>query len=198
MLEAYKSNTYDLFVYTEDDIVLTDTNVLHWLEYNAEMEAIGAENFFPSFARIEYSSRLEDWCLTEIMSPLSTATHPCIFLPRYGNQIALFSLTDAHQAMFIYNRRHMEEYIHSEKFLLEKCAPLQNINHPTWGGGGVCEASALGISLHNIPTPFHSRNLLPVFLNTGLPHPAFLVHHATDRFANDPGHLKSNQIMQKL
>jgi hypothetical protein len=189
MLDAYHQDDFDLFIYTEDDILLTNSNILHWIDFNAELYNIGASSFFPSFCRIEFSTNLGDWVFTEIMKPISPTSHPSITLPKYGNQLAFFSLTDAHQAMFIYDRRQMTEYIMSDKFHIEKCPTLSYIDSPDWAGGGVAEWSSFGISRHNVPAPFHSRNLLPIFTNTGLPHPGFLVHHATDTYANYPDKL---------
>lgn len=184
MYGEFLQDKFDYFVYTEDDIILSSTNILAWICFNNHLEH--AEHFFPSFSRIEYSRLKKGWFFVDFSEPIDLRLTPHISLAESGNNIALYSLKHSYQAMFMYNRAQMKEYIESDRFVLQNCHALSNINHPTWGGGGVAEASAYGISTSNVPHPFHSRNLLPIFLDTGLVHPAFLVHHATNIHVDNP------------
>lgn len=184
MLDVFLQEQFDYYVYTEDDIILTSTNILTWICFNNHLQQV--KYFFPSFSRIEYSRLKEGWFFVDFSEPINLRLTPYITLAELGDNLAFYSLKHGYQAMFMYNRVQMKEYIESDRFVLQHCSALSNINHPTWGGGGVAEASAYGISTLNVPQPFLSRNLLPIFLDTGLVHPAFLVHHATNIHVDNP------------
>lgn len=183
---AFKSGNYTHFAYTEDDIALTSTHLTHWIQMR---ELIGHESpFYPSFSRIEYSTKRGGWFFTDLTSKLWLELLPKLVLPCLGGDLGLYSLPNSYQAMYLYDNTLMEEYIAADEFQLHLCKELPNINHPTWGGGGVAEASARGISHRSVPVMFNSRNLLPIYTSTGLVHPGFLIHHLTNSYcaANSP------------
>jgi hypothetical protein len=179
---AFKSGDYTHFAYTEDDIALTSTNLIHWIQMR---ESIGNDSpFYPSFSRIEYSTQRKGWFFTDLTSKLWLELLPKLVLPRLGDDLGLYSLPNSYQAMYLYDNTLMEEYVGADEFQLHLCKELPNINHPTWGGGGVAEASARGISHRSVPVMFQSRNLMPIYTSTGLPHSGFLIHHTTNSYCD--------------
>lgn len=179
---AFSSNNYTHFIYTEDDIALSASHVMHWLQMR---ESFGEDSpFYPSFLRIEYSERRGVWCFTDLTSKLWLDMTPKLVVPCLGEDLGFYSLPNSYQAMYIYDRKLMQEYIEADEFNIRLCKDLPNINHPKWGGGGVAEASALGICHKAVPVMFHSRNLTPIYISTGLPHPGILVHHASNSYCD--------------
>jgi hypothetical protein len=183
LADALASGKYTHFAYTEDDIALTCSNLIHWIQMR---ESIGDDSpFYPSFARIEYSVKRGAWFFTDITSKLSLELLPKLVVPGLGDDLGFYSLPYSYQAMYLYDKKLMEEYLVADEFQLRLCKELANINHPSWGGGGVAEASARGICHRSVPAIFHSRNLMPIYTSTGLPHPGFLVHHATNSYCDN-------------
>lgn len=179
---AFKSGNYTHYAYTEDDIALTSTNLIHWIQMR---ESIGRDSpFYPSFSRIEYSTKRGGWFFTDLTSKLWLELLPKLVIPTLGGDLGLYSLPNSYQAMYLYDNTLMEEYITADEFQIHLCKELPNINHPTWGGGGVAEASARGICHRSVPVMFHSRNLMPIYTSTGLPHSGFLIHHATNSYCD--------------
>lgn len=179
---AFRSGEYSHYAYTEDDIVITASNLIHWIQMR---ELIGQDSpFYPSFSRIEYSRNRRGWFFTDVTSRLWLELLPKLVLPSIGGDLELYSLPNLYQAMYLYDNTLMEEYIAADEFQIHLCKELPNINHLTWGGGGVAEASARGVSHRAVPVMFHSRNLLPIYTSTGLAHSGFLIHHATNSYCD--------------
>ena len=180
---AFFSGSYDYFIYSEDDIRLSEFNILSWIDLSNSLT--NECGLYPSFARVEYCKRTFRWFYTDQMVKLSRNLTPFVEVTFQHQKLGLYQLGNPYQAMYIYDKSLMKEYLLSPNFRLEDCKSISNIDHATWGGGGVAEESANGLTYVNPPHPFNSRNLMPIDLYTGLPHAGFLVHHMTNNYVEN-------------
>jgi hypothetical protein len=180
MKTAFESGLYTHYIYTEDDIRLSEDNILSWIQLNA---SIGNYNsVYPSFVRVEFCKVKKKWFYTDQRNAVGISSSNFIEHTFHSNRIRLYELSNPYQAMFIYDNNQMEEYINSQQYLVQHCKSLTNICHPTWGGGGVAEDAAYGLTFKDPISPFRSRNLLPIDTYYRVPLTGFLIHHLTNSY----------------
>jgi len=185
MLIAFRSRRFSHYIYTEDDIRLSEDNILNWIALKTTLDLTDKNGCFPSFARVEYCKKSNGWKYTDQLRPISARETPHIEARFHSQRVKLYQLPNPYQAMYIYDDELMGEYVSAPTFQIDNCKSLKNIDNKSWGGGGVAEDSALGLTYIKPKYPFLTRNLLPVDSYTCIPLPGFLIHHLTNNYAEN-------------
>ncbi len=181
MHEKFQDQTYTHFMNIEDDLLVTACNINYWL---SARDFLRPYNIFPSFFRVEWSEKNQDWVSVDAVEGDRFAVKDC---PRIAARdgYGYINLPRVYQGMFLYDRELMQEYIDSKKFVIEEAFPnwrhaIQFKSSPL----GLGEASHAGISEVNVPRGLISRNFLPFFEKYNMIDPACFVHHLPNKFAN--------------
>jgi hypothetical protein len=156
------------FMYLEDDICITPTNIEYWLQGRNELKGSG---LIPSFLRYEHKKELPELYSTD-------STKPSLFkdLPKININIDYchINLPNPYQGMYLLDRELMFEHINGAS----AC--------PEYSPWGIREKAAAGLTFANIPTGFTSRNALGYDLNTKTIDPKSLIHHTPNNYADNP------------
>jgi hypothetical protein len=179
--------SYTHFMYTEDDLELTENNVAYWLRTRELLRPFG---FYPSFFRVEWNETTRQWCSTDIEKPVSVAGEPKV-LSTFGDYQFL-NLPNPYQGLFFYDRELMAEHAASHTFDLTKYGRLEKINMPS--GGGTTERATYGLTYVNIPEHYRSRNLVPYFCKFLKIDPDCWVHHLPNNYANGKAEIKLGKL----
>jgi hypothetical protein len=169
--EEFLSDTspFDLFIYLEDDILLTAENVAYFVAFRQALDRIG---FIPSFIRCEYN-----FVQRRVYSLDQVARQP--ILPHQKLQIGQATFVNSDFpfcAMYIFDRALARAHLGTRSASQELSLSVES-----WG---VIELASAGQMLENVQSGFANRYLVPVDADTLRPLPACIVHHATDKYTN--------------
>lgn len=155
------------FLYTEDDLLVTATNILYWLRYREPLRKFG---LIPSFFRVEQHPR-RGWCSTDCNVPVRVYRQPRVIC---DDGMRFICMPNPYQGLYFLDRELMEEFAASP------------VTSPDWGQWGIREKAAAGMTFVNIPRGFSSRNVVPIG-TSGLEIPEDCwVHHLPNNYANNP------------
>lgn len=195
MFEKYQDPSYTHFLNLEDDMEITSKNIEYWLKAR---EILKSHGLFPSFFRVEWNVALQDWVSVDAVAGDKFFLNQC---PRalVTDDYCYVNLPRTYQAMFLYDRVLMDEYINSGRYVVDEAFPhwRQAIQYPT-SPMGLGEASHAGISGFNVPNGCLSRNFLPVYTKYNMFDPGCLVHHLDDKYTNIPASLHGKVILKDL
>ncbi len=134
-----QKDEYDVFMYIEDDILVTNNAIEYWLKYN---EILIALNYNLGFVRIETDNKN-----TEFITDLpGTQLQKVIEL---NNENFIINDINPYCAFWIYNKKEFNNFINSEYY------NIANID-----GYGIREMSAIG--LHGVRTNWYKNTLIPL------------------------------------
>ena len=136
-----QANDYDIFIYTEDDILIPFNAILYWLEYNKNLIR---HNYNLGFVRIETKDNEE--YLTDLPGNKLKTTINLDGIDYCINNI------NPYCAMWIYNKDEFNKFVSSKYY---------NIN--TIPGYGIREKSAIG--LHGKSNYWYKGTLIPLINN---------------------------------
>jgi hypothetical protein len=186
MRSKYESGRYTHFLYLEDDMKFTTSNLHYWLR---DRELLRATPFYPSFLRIEKSNKQGTWTLVDFVlgDEFSLGSLPRVDV---GDGRVFVSMPRPYQGMFLYDRTLMQEHVNGEMYSLDLAVPdwRSRILHTDWPLG-LTEAANIGISRTSVPHGFYSRNLVPIYNHTKLIDPSCFIHHSPNKYANSPGNI---------
>jgi hypothetical protein len=153
------------FMYSEDDLLFTRSNVAYWLRYREPLQGHG---HIPSFFRVE-SHRERGWVSADSRSPIRLSAQPKLVL----NNGALFvCMPNPYQAMYFLDRPLMQEFAASQAI------------SPDFGKWLIREKAAQGLTYVNVPKGFTSRNLVLFDPKTQTVANECWVHHLPNTYAN--------------
>ncbi|MBD2550452.1 hypothetical protein H6G65_12820 [Microcystis elabens FACHB-917] len=155
------------FLYSEDDISLTRTNVAYWLRAR---EALREHGLLPSFYRVERNPAGQ-WVSTENCDPVGFSQQSWLFLE--GNGLFM-TMPNPHQGMYFLDQPLMQELISSPDL-----SPDKSI-------GGIREKAALGLTFIARPKGFNSRTVVPVDLHRKTVDQDAWVHHLPNSYSLNP------------
>ena len=147
-----KSNS--LFLYLENDLKFTQSNLEYWLNHKENLLKTG---LIPSFSIIEYSKNRNEWVsVSEFRSsPLKFSDLKSINI----NGNIYINLNNPYCASFLMDLEMVTEYSKSKAFDEIKSRTLS-----TWDMGA---RAAMGLTFVNVPKNFNSRCVVPVSLQNG-------------------------------
>jgi hypothetical protein len=156
------------FLYVEDDILILPHNIAYWLRGR---EALRGHGLFPSFLRYE----IKDGEALRYSSDV-TQVRPLNRLPTVGidESYAFVNLRFPYQGMYLYDRELMAEHLAGTS------------SNPDCGRWGIRERAAQGLTFHNVPKGFKSRNLVGYDLARGEIDPDCMIHHLPNTYVTMP------------
>lgn len=164
--KVFTSSAASHFLYTEDDLLFSRSNVMYWLRHRDSLQKHG---LIPSFFRVEMHQK-NGWVSTDCTSPHSLYCHPKLTL-KDGTLFAC--MQNPYQGMYFLDRQLMEEFAASSAM------------SPDFGKWPIREKAAQGLTFVNVPKGYTSRNLVLVNLYTKtIPQEAW-IHHLPNNYAND-------------
>ncbi len=183
MAEKFQDPSYTHFMYIEDDMEVTATNIQYWMTAREHLRPYG---LYPSFMRTEWNPTLQQWAWTDSVKGdrFSVKGSPRVdLMAGYG----YINLPRTYQGMFLYDRELMQEHIASDSFSLEKFVPgwQTAIQHTVWPLG-LTEMANLALTNIHVPQGCISRNFLPYYPKYNTINPCCFVHHLPDKYTNAP------------
>lgn len=171
------------FLYTEDDILLTSSNIAYWLRAR---NALREHGLLPSFYRVEMDSAGQ-WVSTENCDPVAFSRQAWL----YADDIGLFmTMPNPHQGLYFLDQPLMHELINSPEL-----SPDNSI-------GGIREKAALGLTFIARPKGFSSRTVVPIDLRGKTVAQEAWVHHLPNSYslnpASDHGKIPMQALFQPL
>jgi hypothetical protein len=156
------------FLYLEDDILVTPANVEYWM---IGREHLRDTNFIPSFIRYEVQDGEPALLSTDIIKRIYFPTAPKI---RVSDTHYYINSKYPYQGMYLLDRSLMIEHLSNMTSFLD------------YGTLGIREKAAQGIIFSNVPSGFHSRNLIGYDAWNNKMDQNCLIHHTPNNYANNP------------
>lgn len=162
---------YTHFIYLENDIRLSFLNFCYFVEYREALRGFG---LLPSFVRVEYSKALGGFTGSDVFWPVYVPVQSHVVL----GDMVLVNMPNPYNPLFILDLELAAEYVQSPSFDRQASGAVC-----PWG---VAERAAMGLCLENVPAPFQSRYVTPVYQKTDTV-PAFAwVWHMPNNYADNP------------
>ncbi|MER9313039.1 hypothetical protein NKI51_27735 [Mesorhizobium australicum] len=162
---------YTHFIYLENDIRLSFLNFCYFVEYREALRRFG---LLPSFIRVEYSKALGGFTASDVFWPVYVPVQSHVVL----GDMVLVNMPNPYNPLFILDLELGAEYVQSPSFDRQASGTVC-----PWG---VAERAAMGLCLENVPAPFQSRYVTPVYRKSDTA-PAFaLVWHMPNNYADNP------------
>lgn len=147
--------SYDYFLYVEDDILILEHSLLMWVELR---EVIKDTNLIPGFVRVEENFD-DELVLTDFRNSVTLETHSM----EIHNQV-LLKTPYPYQGCWFYDRKLMKEFLGSNSY---KNGP------DCWGKR---EKMAAGMIFEKVPEGFSSRSVVMLDENGSLDRKVFIFH----------------------
>ena len=135
-----QKDEYDIFIYTEDDILIPKTAIIYWLE---NKDKVLQNNFNLGFLRIEVNDE------EELMTDFFRGAVPLNIIISIDDKQYAVNNRNPYCAMWIYDKSEFSRFINSSYW------SMKNIE-----GYEIREKSAIG--LHGIHTRFYKGTILPI------------------------------------
>ncbi|MGY2997351.1 hypothetical protein [Mesorhizobium sp. URHB0026] len=162
---------YTHFIYLENDIRLSFMNFCYFVEYREALRTFG---LLPSFIRVEYSTALGGFTSSDVFWPVYVPVQSHVLL----GDLVLVNMPNPYNPLFILDLELGAEYVQSPSFDRQASGTVC-----PWG---VAERAAMGLCLENVPAPFQSRYVAPIYQKAGTV-PAFAwVWHMPNNYADNP------------
>lgn len=173
------SNDITHFLYTEDDILISRSNIVYWLRAR---EALLEHGLLPSFYRVERDSTGQ-WVSTENCDPVGFSEQAWLFIEDIG---LFMAMPNPHQGMYFLDQPLMHELINSPGL-----SPDNSI-------GGIREKAALGLTFIARPKGFSSRTVVPIDLHSKTVAQEAWVHHLPNSYSQNPASDHGKILMSGL
>ena len=183
--------SYTHFLFSEDDIEVTPTNIEYWMRTREKLRPFG---LYPSFFRVEWCEDKEEWMSSDVTEPVSLAV--TFKLRSSSGNYHYLNMPNPYQAMFFYDRELMEEHAASHTFDIMTYGHVETIDHnKNWGGGGVAERANFALTYVDVPAGFTSRNVVPYFEKFMQLDPHCFIHHLPNNYANSNSESGLGQLL---
>ncbi|MGX7874082.1 hypothetical protein ACVDG5_016200 [Mesorhizobium sp. ORM6] len=162
---------YTHFIYLESDIRLSFLNFCYFVEFREALRGLG---LLPSFIRVEYSTALGGFTSSDVFWPVYVPVQSHVLL----GDMALVNMPNPYNPLFILDLELGAEYVQSPSFDRQASGTVC-----PWGAA---ERAAMGLCLENVPAPFQSRYVMPIYRKTDTV-PAFAwIWHMPNNYADNP------------
>lgn len=154
------------FLYLEDDLRITEANILYWLRWEPVLSRFG---LYPSFFRFEQNRRGHRVCTD------ATRSENISLLPhvRVSEHAAFVNAPNPYQGLYLFDRTRFGEFISSDAA------------SPDFGTWKIREKATQGLTFFNVPTGCRSRNFVLWDNRHGIDGGA-LIHHLPNNYAENP------------
>ena len=175
--EQIKDSSFTHFLYIEDDIKVTKSNIEYWLRSRRILKSIG---LIPGFFRYEINKNGNLYS-SDVMSKISLYDCQKINL----NEATYINITYPYQGLYIYDRELMLEHLNSS-------SSCPDFDHHDGGlfymqSHDLRARAAFGLTFINIPIKYRSRIVLEIDQNHIININA-LVHHLPNNYTNQINH----------
>jgi hypothetical protein len=166
-----QKDDYDIFMYTENDILIQKYCLDYWMEYK---DLVIENKYNLGFFRIEKDEKGDEYTSDSATSPDGSIT--CYLTKKVILDGKDFVLNDdnPHCAFWIYDKKEFNNFVNSELY------DINNIK----GNFGICERSALG--LHGLFTDWYKGTIIPLVGKNTL-HPGSRIYHMANNYVHRPG-----------
>ena len=180
LLSAFHLKKYDYYIYSEDDILITNSNLEYFDYHRGVLKQL---KLYPMFTRVEWSKKKYHWVYTDIKDRIQLDQKESV---RSSNsEYIYYCPQNPYQAMLMYDNELMLEHINSKTFEIRLYAGVEHINsNPHHPGGGVAERAAFGLTFEGPIAPLTSRCLIPVHRHYNQIDVRAFVHHLGDAYAD--------------
>ena len=168
--ELFKSDpTISHFLYLEDDVRITQANMIWWMKARAKLRRYG---LYPGFMRYEVHPATETHYSTDVIaSAIYEDTSRLVLKDR---SYAFLNLKYPYQGLALLDRELMEEYLRM---------PDSEIDKSPWG---IRETANQYLTFWNVPPGFESRPMVGYDVNSQRIDPGCLVHHLPNTYVVHP------------
>lgn len=169
---AFQDPSYTHFMYVEDDLEVTPTNIRYWLTAREMLRPFGV---YPGFFRVEMHERYGELVSSDINRWIAMCEVKTIEL----GETRYVCLPAPYQGMFLYDRELMAEHLASHTSDPERLLPPPRSGE-YWNAR---ELANLGISYINRPEGFKSRVVVPYFPRLRQLDQHCFVYHLPENYA---------------
>ena len=166
---------YTHFMYTEDDLQVTASNIRYWLLHR---EILKPHGLYPSFIRVEWNSTLDAWTCSDVVQSINLHNASKLFVKEGMHYYV--NAPQPYQGLYLYDRELMLEHYASRTFDFNAFGVFE----PDYVG--VPERANLALTFENVPHGFTSRNILNYNDKYKLLNCDSFVHHLPNTFADNP------------
>jgi len=159
LLKAQKDD-YDIFMYIEDDILVPNTTINYWIDYNEKLWDI---NYNLGFVRIEFDSNNDEFITDLYGEQLDT------IIELNENKYCLNN-KNPYCAFWIYNKMQFNQFLESKYYDISNIKKYE-----------IKEASAIG--LHGMHTDYYKGTLIPIIDNKL--HSNCRIYHISNNYVVD-------------
>lgn len=153
----------DYFLYIEDDIVVTNANLVYFIHAKNQLKAHG---LIPGFLR--YETKDGDIRLVDVVRPEFWQRDRSVTI----NGVLYHANVNPYWAGYLIDRGLAEEYVASRSF-----SPVDS----AFVGWNIQERSAMGLTYENPPPRLKTRVVIPIV--DGAPSPDCLVWHCSNSYS---------------
>ncbi len=157
------------FLYLEDDIHITQTNVIWWLRARQRLHQYG---FYPGLLRYEVHPATEVLYSSDVIAPAIYEDTSKLVLK--DGSYAFLNLNYPYQGLALLDRELMEEYLQM---------PDKEIDKSIWG---LREKANQYLTFWNVPPGYQSRTMVGYDVTCQRIDSRCLVHHLPNSYATDP------------
>jgi hypothetical protein len=154
------------FMYLEDDLLITKENIDYWIESLGDLMPHG---LIPSFFRVEKNYANSRWYSSDAQEQFYFSKLPKV---SRDSSYVYINLPPCYQGMYLLPREFMIEHLNGKS------------SSPDFGIWYIREKAAQGLTFHNVPSGFTSRNLVGFDLDRQRIDPRSFIHHLPNNYAN--------------
>ena len=163
-----QDESFTHFMYLEDDTLITQENMMYWIEGRKLLNPYG---LIPSFLRVEKRRGDSQWFCSDCPSPFFIYGLPRI---RVRENFGFINLPELYQGMYLMDRELMQEFFNGPSY------------SPNFGVWGIQEKATQGVTFLNIPKGYSTRNLIPYRINDCQLDERCQIHHLPNNYADPP------------
>jgi hypothetical protein len=173
--------TISHFLYREDDIRLTQTNMAWWLQAHRKLQKYG---LYPGLLRYEVHPTTGILYSSDVIAPATYEdTSKLVFK---DGSYAFLNLKHPYQGLSLLDRAIMAEYLQM---------PASAIDRTNWG---IREKANQGLTFWNVPPGFQSRPMVGYDVMNKRIDPRCLIHHLPNTYVMDPKEPLGNVALAEL
>jgi len=177
MKNKIKDESFTHFLFTEDDMAISNFNILYWIKAR---ETLKKFDLIPSFVRYEINDSNEK-CSVDILKKIKRNSTPRVY-SKENNIAFINTIQPPYQGMYLYDRELMNEYLNSSSTSPDFGFFSSEIRDTYL----IRERANLGLTFFNVPDGFYNRYVFPVSLKENKIKDCCLIHHLPNKYSNDP------------
>lgn len=163
LFDAVVSESYDFYVYTENDMHFTYENFKYWWLWKDKLKSLNLE---PGFCRYEnLGGRLipfdnhRKWSITGITTNVweQRGYNVQTYLTPYSDFICFASLGNPYMGMMILDQEMAKQYVYSDS-----CDPIKSFDLTKFRCWPIADRSSMGLAFENLNLHQEHRRVVPL------------------------------------